>query len=141
MGKVEWRPVVGWEGLYEVSAQGEVRSLSRVVHAKNFKGRVLARRFTGKPLCAFVTGKGYPAVKLSRQGGTPTTQYVHVLVTAAFIGPRPQGLETCHNNGDPTDNAVENLRYDTRAANARDSVRHGTCFLAGPNRPNRWERA
>lgn len=51
---------------------------------------------------------------------------VHRLVAAAFLGPKPEGTEVCHNNGDPTDCRVENLRYDTRSGNQRDRVIHGT---------------
>ncbi len=49
---------------------------------------------------------------------------VHHLVAAAFIGPRPEGMVICHNNGDPLDNRVENLRYDTQAANIEDMYAH-----------------
>lgn len=51
---------------------------------------------------------------------------LHRVVLDAFIGPRPKGMEACHANGDPTDNRLVNLRWDTRSANAADSVRHGT---------------
>ncbi|MDP7729539.1 HNH endonuclease [Mycobacterium sp. TY813] len=51
---------------------------------------------------------------------------MHHLVLEAFVGPRPPGLEGCHGNGDPADNSVANLRWDTRSANVFDSVRHGT---------------
>lgn len=44
----------------------------------------------------------------------------------AFVGPCPEGMEVCHNNGDCTDNRLENLRYDTKSANMLDRVRHGT---------------
>src|SRR3546814_12305779 len=52
--------------------------------------------------------------------------YVHDLVTEAFIGPKPRGLEVCHNNGTRNDNRLVNLRYDTRSANAMDRHLHGT---------------
>jgi hypothetical protein len=48
------------------------------------------------------------------------------LVLTAFVGSRPSGLEGCHRNGDPTDNRLENLRWDTRTANIFDAVAHGT---------------
>src|SRR5690606_32157657 len=47
------------------------------------------------------------------------------LVAAAFLGPRPEGSEVCHINGDPADNRVENLRYGSRSENVLDQVRHG----------------
>ncbi|AEK09646.1 HNH endonuclease [Mycobacterium phage Mozy] len=51
---------------------------------------------------------------------------VHVLVLEAFVGPRPEGMNACHNNGIPNDNRVENLRWDTPSENNRDLIRHGT---------------
>jgi hypothetical protein len=42
-----------------------------------------------------------------------------------FIGPRPDGLDVCHNNGDRLDNQVGNLRYGTRSENMLDTVPHG----------------
>jgi hypothetical protein len=54
------------------------------------------------------------------------TRRVHQLVAEAFLGPRPEGKETCHNNGDPSDNRLTNLRYDTPAANSADRIQHGT---------------
>lgn len=55
-----------------------------------------------------------------------TKRTVHSLVALAFIGPRPHGYEVCHNNGNPLDNRVDNLRYGTSADNKLDQVRHGT---------------
>lgn len=46
--------------------------------------------------------------------------FVHRLVLDAFVGPCPDGMEGCHNNGNPADNRVENLRWDTRSANVID---------------------
>ncbi len=70
---------------------------------------------------------------------------VHILVLEAFVGPRPLGLEGCHDDGDPANNRLTNLRWDTPSSNAVDRVRHGhhheaekhTCprdhFLIEPN--------
>lgn len=68
---------------------------------------------------------GYAYVRLC-QDGERYTHKVHRLVLETFVGPCPPGLEGCHNNGDPADNRLENLRWDTRSANAKDAVRHGT---------------
>lgn len=51
---------------------------------------------------------------------------VHRLVLLVFVGPCPDGMEACHGNDVPHDNRVENLRWDTRAANVADSVQNGT---------------
>jgi hypothetical protein len=124
MAKAEWRPIPGWEDLYEVSDDGRVRSLDRRIVVPNPKGVLAARHYAGRDLKLFITGKGYPSVKLSRPGQRPITVYVHEAVTATFLGPRPVDLEVCHGNGVPGDNRLENLRYDTTYANAQDAKRH-----------------
>lgn len=54
---------------------------------------------------------------------------VHSLVLLAFVGPRPDGMESCHNDGSKTNNALSNLRYDTNKANQADRIKHGTSRL------------
>jgi hypothetical protein len=44
----------------------------------------------------------------------------------AFVGPCPEGMVCCHNDGDPSNNRLENLRFDTHKANCDDKLRHGT---------------
>ena len=66
---------------------------------------------------------GYLRVQLGRK---ERHHYVHRLILEAFAGPPPKGCEACHNNGDRTDNRIENLRWDTRQSNADDRRRHGT---------------
>lgn len=114
----EWRAVVGYEGYYEVSNQGRVRSLDRMVYA----GQGRERRHVGRTL-ALHDGDNYIKVRLKRDGGGRTWN-VHTLVAAAFHGPCPDGLEICHNNGNAHDNRAENLRYDTHRANNWDKVLH-----------------
>jgi HNH endonuclease/Homeodomain-like domain len=58
---------------------------------------------------------------------------VHRLVLETFVGPCPDGLLTCHNDGDPTNNRVNNLRWDTPKANAADRVSHGNTWAGGRN--------
>jgi hypothetical protein len=120
----EWRPVVGYEGAYEVSSLGRVRSVPRVIETSD--GRT--RHQPGKMLRQH-HNKGYPFVRLSL-GGHPVNGMIHRLVAAAFLGPE-DGAEVCHNNGDPSDCTVANLRYGTRSDNVLDSVRHGTHPWAG----------
>ncbi len=78
-----------------------------------------------------VSVHGYPVVNLKTgiergRAGYQVRRTIHTLVAAAFIGPRPDGMDTCHNNGDKTDNRLDNLRYDTKSANAFDTLKHGT---------------
>jgi hypothetical protein len=116
-----WRPVVGFEGLYKVSDTGLVNGLERIIpHARNVQRTIPQRR-----LKTDTTKGGHLRVTLHRDN-TKRRRFVHHLVLEAFVGPCPPGLEACHENGDPTDNRVENLRWDTRANNHADSLRHGT---------------
>lgn len=117
----QWRPVVGFEGSYEVSDLGRVRGLDRL----DARGRV--RR--GKFLAARTTTRNHQSVALYRDR-VRTDAQIHHVVLEAFVGSRPDGLEGCHWNGDPTDNRLTNLRWDTRSANVADSVRHGTHAMA-----------
>lgn len=52
--------------------------------------------------------------------------YIHRLVLLAFVGPCPEGMEACHNNGRPEDNRLSNLRWGTRSENHLDKRKHGT---------------
>lgn len=116
----EWRAVVGFEGLYEVSDMGRVRGVDRIVGARSGS----TRRQSGRVLRPGRTSAGHLMVGLCRSGrGTSYT--VHRLVLIAFVGPPPQGYECCHRDGVHTNNALENLYWGTPSDNVRDQVRHG----------------
>lgn len=121
----KWRPVVGYEGAYEVSDQGRVRSVDRLGSGRwgerVYRGRVL--RGSEHPVDHHVR------VCLYRDGARERV-FIHRLVLDAFVGPQPVGMEACHNNGDPTDNALRNLRWDTHSENLRDKRKHGTDHYA-----------
>lgn len=105
---VEWRPVPGWEGLYEVSSDGQVRSLPRRVVRRN--GTV--QNFKGKLLSPALNSCGYPCARLSDDvNGRREYQRVHRLVGQAFIE-NPSSLpQINHKNGCKSDNRVENLEW------------------------------
>ena len=86
---------------------------------------VIYNRYTGRILKPGLDTCGYPKVTLQKDKKA-YTRLIHRLVLETFIGPRPKGKECCHNNGNPADNRLENLRWDTRKNNTLDSVRHGT---------------
>ena len=69
-------------------------------------------------------GCGYMFVTLWREGERRTAR-LHRLVLEAFVGPCPDNMVACHDNGDPADNRPDNLRWDTQASNVRDTVKHG----------------
>lgn len=105
MGKIEeWRPVVGYEGLYEVSDWGRVRSLPR----KWAKGGML------KPT---PNKLGYLQVYLYKNGKKETRK-VHILVMLAFVDRCPDGCEVDHIDWNPKNNRLDNLRYIPAKENA-----------------------
>lgn len=114
-----WRPIPGYEGRYEASDQGRIRSLPRTVVGSN-GGRYPVR---GGVLRLQTRDNGYLTVLLGR-GGSP--QLVHRLVMAAFVGPCPEGQEVRHLNGDRSDDRLGNLAYGTKSRNMYDAVQHGT---------------
>lgn len=116
-----WKPIPGYT-LYEVSNFGRVRSLDRVIIQTDGRKRISAGRILQGGRNA---RSGYALVILSEANRKKTVN-VHSLVMKAFVGPRPDGTEICHNDGNPRNNRLDNLRYDTRAANSADSERHGT---------------
>lgn len=112
-----WRPVVGYEGVYEVSDLGGVRALPKV-DAQG--GRRKMRVFKPSKMDAW----GHLGVKL-RRDGVIKSRYVHQLVLEAFAGPRPAGFVACHWNDIPNDNRLANLRWAPPAANRADVIRNG----------------
>lgn len=122
MSEEEWRDIPGYEGYYQVSNLGQVRSMDRVITYRD--GRVRASK--GKKLKSRPSkAGGYPLVTLSRSSST-TSCYIHRLVLEAFVGPAPTGMECRHLDGNPENNSVENLKWGTRYENIHDQIRHGT---------------
>jgi hypothetical protein len=112
-----WKPVVKFERKYEVSDQGRVRSLDRII--VNSLG--VRRPHHGRVLRPQNGPHGYKTVHL---GTEFMNRYVHHLVARAFLGKAPKGKEVLHNNGNKNDCRLVNLRYGTRTENMRDMVRH-----------------
>jgi hypothetical protein len=105
------KPVPGWDG-YFVSDTGDVWS---------HKGSA------PRKLRPWTTPAGHLSIAFSRRNPAKTRTYlVHAVVLLAFVGPRPLGLEACHSDGDPANNALRNLRWDTRRSNVHDAIRHQT---------------
>jgi hypothetical protein len=109
----EWRWVVGYEGIYEVSNYGRVYSVPR----RNTQGGVLAQ----------VLVNSYLKVALHRNG-RKRIRPVHQLVAEAFIGPCPPGEEVRHGPEGKLDNRASQLCYGTKIDNARDKERDGTSY-------------
>lgn len=105
----QWAAIPGYEGLYQVSDQGRVRTIG------GGQGAVVGR--IRKPVMGGWHAE-YLTVQL-RRDGIPYNGSVHRLVLLAFEGPGPDGNEVNHKNGVKTDNRLENLEYVTREGNMR----------------------
>lgn len=103
-----WRDIPGYGGRYRVSDRGRVYS-----------------EIVGRVMRPGINSNGRLVVSL-RQQGKSKTHTVHSLVITAFIGPRPIGAVICHNDGNPLNNDLCNLRYGTYTENQYDRVKHGT---------------
>jgi hypothetical protein len=121
--KIEiWKDIPGYEGQYQVSTLGNVRSLDRVITCEGkVKGKYTSLR-KGKLLRPGRSSSGHLTVAL----GKNNSMSVHFLVLFAFVGRKESnGVECLHINGIPFDNRVENLRWGTRSENMIDAYAHG----------------
>ena len=119
-----WRDIPGYEGAYQASSLGRIRSLPRLIPVYDSIRRVMYQRpVPGGILRQAVCDKaGHVSVHLGKYcRGIP----VHQLVMLAFQGYPPPGLEAMHLNGIPTDNRPENLQYGTHSQNMTDMYRLG----------------
>ena len=105
----EWRDVVCFEGLYKVSNFGRIQT----VKTGKIKEQTISKADNRPYLSLWKNNK----IKVCRP---------HKLVMEAFVGMRPEGLECCHNDGNPQNNHLSNLRWDTPKNNHADKVKHGT---------------
>lgn len=112
-----WKPVVGYEGLYEVSNLGRVRSVGHYVTQNGNCGTPFTRFYKGRIINTARSRNGYEGLTLSN-GSKRESKSVHRLVAEAFI-PNPNGLpQVNHKNEVKTDNRAENLEWCTALYNA-----------------------
>ena len=112
-----WKDIDGYEGRYQASNRGRIRSLNRIITTS--RGRKMTIKETIlKPEKVF---DGYERVCLSKNGKDKHYR-VATLVYEAFLGPIPEGLEIDHINGIRTDNRLENLRAVSHRANCWNPI-------------------
>ena len=113
-----WRPVVGYEGLYELSSYGRVRSLDRYDNRNRFrKGHIMKQSYCSK---------GYLTIDLCLNGKVKKC-LVHRLVAEAFL-PNPDNLpQVNHKNEVKSDNCVDNLEW----CDAKYNLNYGTARIRG----------
>ena len=114
----KWKTIKDYPD-YEVSDQGQIRSWKRK------KLRIL------RP--CLDTYK-YLTISLYKNG-TQNNTYVHSLVLETFISSRPKKMEACHNDGNKSNNYLNNLRWDSHENNQADTIKHGTS-TRGTKSPN-----
>ena len=132
-GAEEWRPVVGFEDLYEVSSFGRVRSLDRVqlIPATNYRpAHKRVRR--GQIVAPQIDCWGYPVLQLHR-AGVRTKAKLHSVVCTAFNGPRPPLHDCAHGDGNKLNASAANLRWATSEENLADRIRHGSLAAGEKN--------
>lgn len=110
---VEYRELPEFPG-YRIGNDGSVWSCRQPIQGQKWRRLRLQLR------------SGYPSAFIYNTEGVQVPRLVHRLVLEAFVGPCPDGMECCHNNGVRSDNRLENLRWDTRKANGQDRIKHGT---------------
>jgi hypothetical protein len=107
---------------YQVSSDGRIRSVDRVVTYAASRGRSgYARVLKGRVLKPYKMPAGHLQVVLGRG----FNRLVHRMVALTFIGPCPEGEEVLHINGVPDDNRPSNLKYGTRSENMKDDYKRG----------------
>lgn len=122
MSMVSWKSIPGYEGFYQASIGGRIRSLDRIVEYSDGR-RTLHKGITLKPgKCK----RGYRRVTLWKNN-ISKSRLISRLILRTFVGNCPSGMEVCHNDNDPSNNKLANLRYDTPKANNLDKKKFETC--------------
>ena len=114
MNNIEvWKDIIGFERIYQFS------NLYRIKRLFNRYGNI-----SNKILKIHIKAR-YPFVNLYKNGKHKLIR-IHRLVLEYFVGQRPKGMEACHNNGNPKNYLIENLRWDFHKSNENDKIKHGT---------------
>ncbi len=113
-----WKDIPEWEGYYQASNLGRIRSVDRVVRSKGW-----TRPVQGRVLCQAWNGR-YFQVNLSKFGKS-ISRNVHVLVAKTWLGPKPNNMQVCHGVKGQKDNSVKNIRYGTASENQLDRRNFG----------------
>lgn len=116
----QWRPVVGYEGFYDVSDRGCVRALHREGFRNGRWGQAYVK-FPARLMKLSTSTNGYKYLKLNRPETGAVHHLVHRLVMGAFCG-EPKGLQVNHRDGDKANNELANLEYCTCTENLRHCI-------------------
>lgn len=122
-----WKDIPGYEGRYQASTEGRIRGVDRRQTITDSRGRTYTRDINGVVLrpCIGTNGYEYVGLRKTDKSENATFEAVHIMVASAFLGSRPRGLYICHKDGNKSNNAVDNLRYDPGHENMLDIYRCG----------------
>lgn len=110
-----WKDIEGYEGLYQVSSLGRIKSFDRIIKYK-IKNKIITYLKKGRIMKPHNNGRDYLNIQF-KDGNIRKHLYIHIIVAKAFI-PNPYNLEQVnHKNFNKTDNRVENLEWCTQAYN------------------------
>lgn len=128
-----WKPIPGFPG-YEASTHGRIRSYRQKIYLGWRKGcqSIIANEPQKILQPAFINGD-YSLVSLYRDKRRHTPR-VNRLILLTFMGPCPPGMQCCHNDGNPKNNFLINLRWDTPKNNTKDKFEHGTILYGEENK-------
>ena len=118
-----WRDIPGYEGYYQASTFGNIRSLDRSVTQKSRWGSDFTRKMKGKVFTfkPHSTDADYYSVRFNNKKIS-----VHTLILLTFKGPMPENCDVVrHKDGDPFNNRLDNLLYGTYRENEIDIYRQG----------------
>lgn len=119
----EWKDIEGYEGYYQVSTEGRVRSLDRVVQGYHTE----KLRLKGRIIKPNELSNGYYEVHLCKDG-VRKTAFIHRLVAKAFLNNEHNLPEVNHKDENPKNNSVENLEWCTSKYNANYGTRNARCY-------------
>ncbi len=95
----------------------------------NHAGDVLSMKYSEPRVMKSWVSEGYRRISLRKDGKYHQFK-IGALLLMTFVGPCPEGMELCHNDGHSLNDALSNLRWDTSSENNYDQVLHGTHFEA-----------
>lgn len=133
-----FKDILGYEGVYQVSNKGRVKSLDRTITRSNGR-KIHTRERVRKDS---LDGKGYKQITLCARGRTKTYP-IHKLVAIHFLGHKPDGMNIVvdHINGDKTNNRVDNLQIITQRENSSKYRSSTTSMYTGVHlcqRTKKW---